>query len=67
MALVSLALTTWVAGVAEALGTDVTDDRLGQTVILMGAVFGISGVIWAVRFLLLNGVLFADRTQQSPG
>lgn len=62
MALLGLALTTWVAGVAEAVGAEVTDSRLGQTVILMGAVFAISGVIWAVRFLVLNGVLFADRS-----
>lgn len=62
MALLGLALTTWVAGVAESVGSDMTDSRTGQTAILMGAVFGISGVIWAVRFLVLNGVLFAERS-----
>lgn len=62
MALLGLALTTWVAGVAESVGSDVTDSRLGQTMILMGAIFAISGVIWAVRFVVLNGVLFADRS-----
>ena len=66
MALLGLALTTWVAGVAEAAGTDLTDSRLGQTLILMGAVFGISGVIWAARFFVLNGVLFAERVPMSP-
>ena len=61
MALLALGLTTWVAGVAEAAGADVTDSRLGQTIIVMGAVFAISGVVWAARFVVLNGVLFADR------
>ena len=67
LALLGLALTTWVAGMAEALGADVTDDRLGQTMILMGSVFAISGVFWAVRFVLLNGVLFADRATLPAG
>lgn len=67
MALVGLALTTWVAGVAEALGTDVTDSRGWQTVILMVGVFGISAVLWAVRFFLLNSLLFADRAPTRTG
>jgi putative flippase GtrA len=62
MALLGLALTTWVAGEAEAVGAGLTDSRLGQTVILMAAVFAISGVIWAARFFVLNGVLFAERS-----
>ena len=62
MALIGLALTTWVAGVAETASVDLTDSRLGQTLILMGAVFAISGVVWAVKFFVLNGVLFADRS-----
>ena len=33
MALLGLALTTWVAGVAEAASADVTDSRLGQTLV----------------------------------
>jgi putative flippase GtrA len=66
MALLGLALTTWVAGVAETASADVTDSRLGQTLILMAAVFAISGVIWAVRFFVLNGVLFAERSPRSP-
>jgi putative flippase GtrA len=67
MALLGLVLTTWVAGVAETASADLTDSRLGQTLILMGAVFGISGVIWAVKFFVLNGVLFADRSVRSTG
>ena len=66
MALLGLALTTWVAGVAEVVSADLTDSRLGQTLILMAAVFGISAVIWAVRFFVLNGVLFAERDLGSP-
>jgi putative flippase GtrA len=61
MALVGLALTTWVAGVAEGVGADMTESRSSQTLILMGAVFGISAIIWVVRFVLLNGIFFADR------
>lgn len=66
MALLGLALTTWVAGEAETVSADLTDSRLGQTVILMAAVFAISAVIWAVRFFVLNGVLFAERGHGSP-
>ena len=62
MALIGLVLTTWVAGVAEAASVDLTDSRLGRTLILMGAVFAISGVVWAVKFFVLNGLLFADRS-----
>jgi len=61
LALVGLVLTTWVAGVAERVGADVTAGRLGQTLIVMGSILGVSGVFWVARFLLLNGVLFADR------
>jgi putative flippase GtrA len=67
MALLALALTTWVAGIAETVSADLTDSRTGQTLILMGAVFAISGVIWAVKFFVLNGVLFADRTGGNVG
>lgn len=67
LALIGLALTTWVAGIAEDAGADVTDSRLGQTIILMASVLGVSLLFWAVRFVLLNGILFADREPASPG
>jgi putative flippase GtrA len=60
LALLALALTTWVAGLAESLGRHLTDSRPAQTLILMGSVLGISAVIWGVRFFVLNGLLFAD-------
>lgn len=58
----SLAVTTWVAGLAEHAGADITSSRLGQTLIVTGSVFAASATLWVVRFLVLNGVLFADRT-----
>lgn len=61
LALLGLALGTWVAGLAESAGADVTASRLGQTLIVVGSVLIASGAFWVVRFLLLNGVLFADR------
>jgi putative flippase GtrA len=61
LALLGLALNTWVAGVAERVGAEVTASRSLQTLILMGAGLGVSGAFWVARFLLLNGVLFADR------
>jgi putative flippase GtrA len=68
LALTGMVLTTWVAGLAESAGAKVTGNRLGQTVILMGSVLAVSIGFWAVRFVLLNGILFADRepTSSSP-
>jgi putative flippase GtrA len=62
LALLGVALNTWVAGLAEAAGADVTASRLGQTLIVTGSVLVASGAFWVVRFLLLNGILFADRS-----
>jgi putative flippase GtrA len=67
LALVGLALTTWVAGAAEAVGADVTDSRLGQTMVVMGSVTAISALFWAVRFVVLNSILFADRATLPEG
>ena len=61
LALTGLALSTWIAGVAERFGAEVTASRFLQTLILMGSGLGVSGAFWVFRFLLLNGVLFADR------
>lgn len=66
LALVGLGLTTWAAGVGEAVGVDIGADRLGQTVIVMASVLGASGAFWVVRFVLLNRILFADRSPASP-
>lgn len=67
LALVGLALSTWVAGLAESAGADITASRRGQTFIVVGAVFAASGAFWVVRFLLLNGILFADRPSLGNG
>lgn len=66
LALIGMVLTTWVAGLAEDAGDGMTDSRLWQTVILMASVLGVSLVFWAVRFVLLNGILFADRGSSEP-
>jgi putative flippase GtrA len=66
LALFGMVLNTWVAGVAETVGARVTASRLGQTVILMGSVLGVSMAFWAVRFFLLNGILFADPAGAPP-
>lgn len=61
LALLGLALNTWVARLAERVGAELTTSRSLQTLILMGAGLGVSFAFWVGRFLLLNGVLFADR------
>lgn len=66
MALVGLALTTWAAGVADRVGVDIGLTRVGQTLLLMAAVLGVSGLFWVARFVILNKVLFVDRRTQSP-
>ncbi len=67
LALAGLALSTWVAGVAEHVGAEVTTSRFVQTLILMASGLGVSGAFWVVRFLVLNGVLFADRASWRAG
>jgi putative flippase GtrA len=64
LALLGLVLSTWVAGLAEHAGATVTDSRLGQTIILMGSVLAASAGFWALRFVVLNRILFADRDPQ---
>lgn len=65
LALIGLALTTWAAGVAERIGVDARAGRFEQTIIVMAAVLGVSGLFWVARFVLLNKVLFADRAHSS--
>ena len=61
LALLGLGLTTWTAGVAERVGADAGYSRLAQTLILMGSVLGVSVLYWALKYVLLNRILFADR------
>lgn len=59
MAFAGLALSTGAAYLAENVAADVSDDRAVQTVIVMAAVLSAFGVLWIVKFLVLNNVLFA--------
>lgn len=61
LAFVALALTTWIAGVAESVGVERGGTRLEQTLIVSGSVFVMSAFVWVAKFILLNKFLFADR------
>lgn len=58
LSFVGLSLSVWMAGLAERLGRHLTLSRRGQTMIVMGATLGAFGVVWLVRFLILDMILF---------
>ena len=59
MALAGLALSTWAAEVAESFSRRVTTVRLEQTVIVMSSSLLGFGVLWIVRFVVLNSLIFS--------
>jgi putative flippase GtrA len=63
MALLGLVFSTWLAGMAEDVATDVSSVRLVQTVIVMGASLTGFGILWVAKFMVLNKVLFAHREE----
>jgi putative flippase GtrA len=61
IAFAGLAASTWVAGHAEDLAAALTDTRALQTAVVMTAVLATYGAIWVGRFVILEGLLFAER------
>lgn len=61
IAFLGLALSTWTAGYAERLGTQVTASRPAQTAVVVAVMLVTFGMLWAARFFVLHVILFADR------
>lgn len=60
LAFVGLAFSTWAADFAESWALDTVDSRLGQAVIINTAVIAAFGVLWIVKFVIFNKVLFVQ-------
>lgn len=60
IAFLGLVFSTWTADVAEGRAVDVTSSRLGQALIINGAVIASFGVLWVAKFFLFNKVLFVQ-------
>ena len=60
LAFLGLAFSTWAADFAESWARDTTDSRLGQALIINAAVIAAFGVLWVVKFVIFNKVLFVE-------
>jgi len=63
LAVLGLVFSTWAASAAESWALDFTDTRLVQALIVNGSVIAAFGVLWIVKFVLFNKVLFVTRDE----
>lgn len=59
LALAGLALSTWAVGAAEAAASRLGSARGVATVLVMGASLAATGMVWVVKFVVFDRVLFA--------
>lgn len=64
LAFIGLAFSTWAADYAEDHAASITDARLGQAVIIMGAALAAFGILWVGKFILFNKVIFVHRADE---
>ncbi len=57
LAIATLALATWAVGAVEA-ATERWTDRTIRTLLVMAASLTVTGVVWIVKFLILDRLLF---------
>lgn len=60
LAFIGLVFSTWTATFAETWAHDLVDSRLAQAMIINAAVIGAFGVLWVVKFVIFNKVLFVQ-------
>lgn len=58
LAFLGLVLSTWSADYAETHARNFTSGRVGQAMIVNATVIATFGVLWVVKFILFNKVLF---------
>lgn len=63
LAFIGLAFSTWAADYAESHAKNLTDTRMLQTAIVMAAALGAFGILWVVKFVIFNKILFVHHTQ----
>lgn len=65
IAFVGLAFSTWTTTFAGSIADTITDHRLLRSVIVVIGMITGYGILWIVKFILFNRVLFVDRS--APG
>ncbi len=63
LAFIGLVYSTWAADAAESWAMDTSDSRLVQAAIVNGTVIAAFGVLWILKFILFNKVLFVTRDE----
>ncbi|MCA1683188.1 MAG: GtrA family protein [Actinobacteria bacterium] len=66
MALLGLVFSTWAADFAKTVADEITSSHLVRTLIVMLAGLAAFGVLWIAKFVILNKVLFAHRSEALP-
>lgn len=66
MALLGLVFSTWAADFAKTQADQATTIHLLRTFIVMMAGLAAFGVLWVVKFVVLNKVLFAHKAEALP-
>jgi putative flippase GtrA len=66
MALIGLALSTWAADFAETWSHTHVESHLVTTIIVNCASLGAFGVLWGVKFVILNKLMFVHHTDDLP-
>jgi putative flippase GtrA len=61
LAFLGLAFSTWAAGFGATLARQAALPHAAATAIVMGSVLLAFGALWVGKFLILNGLLFAER------
>lgn len=60
IAFVGLVFSTWTADFAESRAHEATSSRFAQAMIINAAVIAAFGVLWVVKFVIFNKVLFVQ-------
>ena len=66
MAFIGLVFSTWAADWAETLAHHHTSSHLLTTLIVMTASLGAFGVLWGVKFVILNKLMFVHHPEDLP-
>jgi putative flippase GtrA len=61
MAIVGLVASTWAVGIAEDNAARIAGSRAGQTLVVMAASLAAFGVVWVVKFIVLDRFLFGAK------
>lgn len=58
---IGLVFSTWAVGLAEDVAQDATESHPLRTLIVMGGQFVAYGLLWVVKFMIFNRLMFVHR------